>query len=405
DANSKAADSVLDDIEQLEKKLSECGMTDEDIASYVEILNAVKEDVTALKGENSNIFAANAFHDKVQEYYGNVAAFNDRLALYKESVDAATTLKEVESIIAEIEQDSENVESSYLKPVVSEYQKLENVATRLAQISEELEKCKSQLLPLSDEIDSSIETMIADRKANANELLQQALKVYGDYMSYYNGAGMEHYKQVSEKQDANSKAADSVLDDIEQLEKKLSECGMTDETIASYVETLNAVKEDVTALKGENGNIFVANSFHDKVQEYYGNVAAFNDRLALYKESVDAATTLKELDSIIAEIEQDTKNVESSCLLPVIDEYNGLVSIDTRLAQIGEELDKCESQLQSCSDEIDAIITEIVKVVGVESEYIIVYTLNGQPHSVKKDELMSLPKGLYIVNGKKVLIK
>lgn len=182
----------------------------------------------------------------------------------------------------------------------------------------------------------SSQQLLSEKREEALKTCESALKVYEEYMSYYDGNGMEHYKQVSEKQDANSKAADSVLDDIEQLEKKLSECGMTDEAIASYVETLNAVKEDVTALKGENGNIFVANSFHDKVQEYYGNVAVFNDRLALYKESVDAATTLKELDSIIAEIEQDTKNVEPSCLLPVIDEYNGLASIDTRLAQIGK---------------------------------------------------------------------
>ena len=247
--------------------------------------------------------------------------------------------------------------------------------------------------------------LLSEKREEALKTYESALKVYEEYMSYYDGEGMEHYKQTAESRDANSNTADSVLDDIEQLEKKLSGCGMADEDTASYAETLNAVKEDVTALKGENGNIFVANAFHDKVQEYYGNVAAFNDRLALYKESVDAATTLKELDSIIAEIEQDTKNVESSCLLPVIDEYNGLASIDTRLAQIGEELERCKSQLQSCSDEIDAIITGIVKVVDVESEYMIVYTLNGQPHSVKKNELMSLPKGIYIVNGKKVLIK
>ena len=405
EGNSNDADSALDDIEILEKKLSESGMAEEDTAFYTETLNAIKENVTTLKDENDKILADNSFHDKVLEYYENVAAFNGRLVQYKESVEAATMLKELDSLVAEIEKDAKNVESSYLQPVVTEYQKLEDIETRLVKIGEELETCKSQLQTCSDEIDSSIGTMIADKKANANEMLQQAMAVYEDYMSYYNGDGMEHYKQTAEKQESNSDEASSILGDIELLEKKLSESGMADEDIASYTETLNAINEIVNILKGENDNILADNSFHDKVLEYYENVVAFNDRLAQYKESAEAATTLKELDSIIAEIEKDAKNVESSYLQPIVSEYQKLEDIETRLVQIGEELKKCKAQIQGCSDEIDAIITEIATVVNTESEYIIVYTLNGLPYSVKKDELMSLPKGIYIVNGKKVLIK
>ena len=55
------------------------------------------------------------------------------------------------------------------------------------------------------------------------------------------------------------------------------------------------------------------------------------------------------------------------------------------------------------NDDVD--ITGIENIIATDTDDVTVYTLNGIKQTMKKNELKSLPKGIYIINGKKILIK
>lgn len=99
--------------------------------------------------------------------------------------------------------------------------------------------------------------------------------------------------------------------------------------------------------------------------------------------------------------------MKTSYLDPIVSEYNKLEPIAARLAEISKELEDCESQLPSLSDGDLSSGDDGTGIVNVlnEEEEIMVYTLSGMGQTMKKEDLKSLPKGTYIVNGKKVMLK
>lgn len=403
-SNDSVTMQIFTEIEQLENKISVSSMPDEDKVSYLAKLNEAKGNVSALKFENDSILSGNAFYNKVQQYYESVVAFHDRLPQYMERIETTATIDELKTLIAEIEQDAENVESSYLNPVVDAYQSLKETEPRLVQISEELEKCEVQIQLYVDEVDIVLARIaFMAKKTETEAACGQAMEIYQKYMSYYDGDGMLFYQQLTEGQSDNHGVAEGLLNEIEKLESDVSASGMTEETKVEYFTILNELKGSISALKIENDTILSGNAFYDRVQERYEDVAAYRDRVSQYLERIEAATVLDELNILLAEVEQDAKEIESSCLNPVISDYQGLEEIEPRLVQISEELEECEVQFQSCANEISDIITGIADIINAET--IVVYTMNGFKQTMQKNDLKSLPNGIYIINGKKYVVK
>lgn len=224
-------------------------------------------------------------------------------------------------------------------------------------------------------------------------------------MSYSEGEGMTFYQQLAEVQIGNSSAAIQILSDIELIKGKVIESEITDEEKETFLETLNKVKESTSTLKAENDGILAGNAFYEKVQANNEAVAAFHDRLAIYAERAENVTAIDELNTLKADIEQDTESFETACLTPVTGEYQALEPISPRLAEIAQELEECKAQLQAQADAIDAIITGISTIGNDENEDVIVYTLNGLKQTIKRKELNSLPNGIYIISGKKYVVK
>lgn len=404
--NQDKAGEILSDIEALEKKISESGLTNEAKTVYLTTVNDIKENVSLLAAENNATFESNQFYALVLNNYELVNAYYGRLIQYEERIESAKTNTDLAVIIAEIEQDANDIKTSYLNPVISEYEGLEKIDQRLVQIGEELEGYGIQFQSCSDEVNAAIfEILFSERKAEAIAAYQIATNIYDKYLFYYEGEGMAYYQQVTSKQTKNHVKAEEIISDVKELENKITESSLTNETKDSYFTILSDLKENILTLGTENDNILASNLFYDKVYEHFESISTYNGRLIQYNERIESATTIEELNTLIEEIEQDTEETEILYLNPIVSEYEGLEQIDQRLIQIGEELEDLEVQFLSFSDEVNDTITGIINIFNTDTKYIIVYTIDGKRLVMKKEDMKLLPKSVYIINGKKVIVR
>lgn len=254
-------------------------------------------------------------------------------------------------------------------------------------------------------VESDSEEEIAEKKNEAEAACKAAKAVYEQYMSYYEGDGKAFYQQVVEIATGNCIKNDEILTTIESLEKGITESGLTDEIKATYLKTLNDIKESTSVLATENNEATASNQFYDRVQKNFEFITAYQNRLVQYEERIGSAITVDELDALIAEIKKDADETKYSHLDPIASDYEDLEKIEQELIQINKELGDLEAQLQAVSDEVNAIVTSISSVTNSNTEMVIVYTIDGKSQTMKKSNLKSLPKGIYIVDGKKVVVK
>ena len=62
-------------------------------------------------------------------------------------------------------------------------------------------------------------------------------------------------------------------------------------------------------------------------------------------------------------------------------------------------------QVSSYAEMVDAAITSISGVLNADAETVMVYTISGRGQAMKKADIKLLPKGIYIVDGQKVVVK
>jgi len=229
------------------------------------------------------------------------------------------------------------------------------------------------------------------------------VSIYESYVYYYKGDGQSFYYTTISKQRDNDKVASDIQAEIERLTKQVSESSMSDAEKASYNSTLDEIDNAVYALKKENESGYYIN-FYDRVQKHYEPFSEYESRLANYKERIDAASTDEELDAIIVEIEADAASMKDYYLNPIIDDYNDMVIISERYSEIGEELSKYQLQLESVAKEIDSSVSGIEQITMSDGDVIVV-NLRGERLTIKSNQIKTLPKGIYIVNGRKCVVK
>lgn len=247
------------------------------------------------------------------------------------------------------------------------------------------------------------EEIISAERNQAEAAYNVAMDVYEQFMAYYKN-GMDSWGQIEEEWRRNDAKIEAIESDIETLLKSINESGMDDGDKVTYTKALNEMSNTVYVLSMQNKNAHASNNFQYTAEKTLGDINVYADRLAEYKERIEAAVTAEELDALIAEMTQDAENVKSSCLTPIVSDYEGLNPLMQELVQIGKELDALEQTFQSYVDAVNAAITNI-SGINADAEMVTVYTIDGKWQVLKKNELYLLPRGLYIINGKKHVVK
>ena len=243
----------------------------------------------------------------------------------------------------------------------------------------------------------------SSKRDEAISIYNDGVSVYESYVYYYKGEPCFTYDETIGKQNDNDKVATDILYDIDKAIDYVSEASLWDEEKASYLETLKYMYKDVYALKKENESGYYI-EFKNHVEKYYDPFSEYNSRLAQYKERIDAAATNDDLDAVISEIETDAANMKDYYLNPIIEDYNAMLVISQRYTEIGEELSKYQLKLNEITKEIDSVISGVGNVVISTNNNVIVVNLRGERLTVKSSQIKTLPKGIYIVNGRKYVV-
>lgn len=244
---------------------------------------------------------------------------------------------------------------------------------------------------------------VSEKRALALKSYQDGTSIYDSYFYYYKGDGQKAYQTAISKQNDNNKMADDIWYDIGKLKDYVSESNISDDEKTVYQLMLDDMYKDVYVLKKENESGYYIN-FNYRVEKNYEPFSDYYNRLAQYKERIDAATTNEEFDAVIAEIDADAAGMKDYYLNPIVDDYNEMVRISQRFTEIGEELSKYQLKLNGIAKEIESLVSAIENVVMSDSDVIVV-NLRGERMTMKSIQTKALPKGIYIINGKKHVLK
>ena len=404
-SNIKNAKYGLSVIDSLKTAISESVLSEESKQSYKETLDGIGNEINALLVRNNQHELS--FNDVVCEHLDIFNAYNERLTQCKEQIEAATTNDELEAVIATINADIKDMQDNHLKPIENSYADMLEIIPILAEVGDELKSCIERIGTLKTEIDTAIDeanNSLAEKIAEAEEAYKKAMDVYTHYQFYYKDGGMQFYNQVLGEQADNDDMAYGILKEIDILKQTVLDSSLSEEEKKSFNNMLYDMEKAVLELKWENEvGYYIA--FYDRVMKHYDYIIAYYERLFQYKERIDAATTNDELDAVIAEMNQDAEEMYKNYIEPITIDYNTLWQIESRIHQIGVELETYKKKLQNVSAEINEHITSGIETIASTDGSIIAYTLKGERLIIKASQVKSLPKGIYIINGKKYNVK
>ena len=405
--NVRNANYGLSVIDSLKNSISESALSEESKQSNKETLDRIGNEINTLLVRNNQHELS--LIDVVNEHLDMFNAYNERLAQYKEQIETATTNDELETVICIINADIKDMQDNHLKPIEDNYTEMLEFIPTLTEVEDGLKSCLERIDELKTEIGTKIDEAnesLAEKKEEVQSAYQKANSLYQSYLFYYDGGGMEFYNQVLEEQAYNDKMAADILYDIDVLYKRIADSSLSDEEKTSYDKLLEEIENTVYGLRKENdGFNYTLSTFIETLQEQSDAMNSYYERLTQYKERIDAASTKDELDAVMVEMNQDRADTEENFVKTVVESYHEVVIAEGQIYQIGLKLATYKQQLKEITEEVERLITSGIKTVIMSDGDVIVVNLRGERMAIKSTQIKTLPKGIYIINGKKHVLK
>ena len=382
--------------------------------------NRGKDELLMLAEENSHILEAYPFYSSVLNHTKDIAAYYDKLKEYKERIEMAVSAEDLSILIEEIKKAMASIESSYLVPIEKEYQAFDQTERRLEDIAWEMDYPQERLNDLLSYWNDHVKELFADR---IKELYTKAKALYESYLFYCEGEGWEYYQKLVGKQMDNEMLAQSVkalLEDnraraVKYTYEKLSSQYSEEDIAAWFAGNIDneckMINDSIWSLVKENDAILEPYQIFSSVPNHAKDIAAGYNKLLQYKERFDTATSAEEISALIEEVRKDMEIIESSYLIPIQKEYQSLAQTEERLMQIEDSLMELGRRLRDLFyywiDRIDGMVpTGIEDSINTDADdEVTVYDMKGVARIMKGSNVKNLPKGIYIINGKKVYMQ
>ena len=390
--NSKVARVLLDDIYSVKKEVSFSNMSTEDKASFNKTLDELYYFVSNLEKENEKNEPPKGFH---ADYYEYISAYYERLNQYKERIDAAQTNAELDAIISEMNADANQTETEIRK----DYDELINIESVIVRISRDLAALRAQLETIIVEID-------------AIEFLQKkedAIAIYNDGIAFCNGfvdfdANIRKTDEtIREQQSYNHKIGSEIDGIISEMKKMIKESEIDAEKKSYFLNVLDSVdnaKDGYIKWTNEHDSFYLIRDLDNAKIDF----ANYSERLEDYKNKIESATSVADIEAVIEQMNNDKSNMESEYLIPLQTEYNYMLQFMESCKKYEAELLKLHQRLKGLKSEFDNMASGIEQVLLSDSDVIVV-SLRGERMIMKSSQIRALPKGIYIINGKKFVVK
>ena len=403
--NNKVADDIFTDIERLRKQISDSSMSDDEKASYNKTLDEIDNAIYALKKENESGYYIN-FNYSVEKYCIPFIDYYSRLEQYKERIDAATTNDELDAIIAEIDDVAAGMKDYYLNPIIDDYNEMVRISQRFTEIGDELKPLNARLNELTTEIETAIAAeLLAQKKEEALAVYNVGLKLCGSFSDVeYNGRKANEAIQEQHEY-YNEKYYSDIRWQISELRKMVEESEIETEKKNYFLNVLDSVEHAADVyIKCSTSAAYGYNFIVEYLDYAKDEFTKYSKRLEGYKNSIESATSIADVEAVVDLMNSDKSNMES--MLNQLREYynNYMLPNMEDCKRYGAELLKLLQRLKDLKLEFDNLTSGIEQVLMSDDEVIVV-NLRGERMKMKSNQINTLPKGIYIVNGRKYMVK
>lgn len=241
-----------------------------------------------------------------------------------------------------------------------------------------------------------------EKKAEAIAKYNEGLSLYNSFVEL-NSKVRSAYDQLIYQQKYNLKLGDEIEREISELKGDIEAFDFDAEHKAYFLNVLDSIdKKSYVYVKWTYGHgyDYLISEF-DNTKNAFEN---FIERLEEYKNSIVSATTNSELEAITEQIGIDNSNIEAICQSSWEIDYNSMLQFIDVCKGYEAELLKLLQRLKDLKTELSNTTSGIDTIVSTDADMVI-YTLIGERLPIKANQIKSLPKGIYIINGKKILIQ
>lgn len=243
---------------------------------------------------------------------------------------------------------------------------------------------------------------ITEEKAEAIAKYNEGLSLYNSFVEL-NSKVRSAYDQLTNQQKYNLKLGDEIEREISELKGDIEAFDFDAGLKAYFLNVLDSVDNESYAYAKctyEYGYDYLISEL-DNVQNTFDN---YIKRLEEYKRSIESATTNSELEAITEQIGIDNSNIEAICQSSWEIDYNSMLQFIDVCKGYEAELLKLLQRLKDLKTELANTTSGIDTIVSTDAD-MVAYTLIGKRLPIKVNQIKSLPKGIYIINGKKILIQ
>lgn len=243
---------------------------------------------------------------------------------------------------------------------------------------------------------------ITEKKAEAIAKYNEGLSLYNSFVEL-NSKVRSAYDQLTNQQKYNLKLGDEIEREISELKGDIEAFDFDAGLKAYFLNVLDSVDNESYAYAKctyEYGYDYLISEL-DNVQNTFDN---YIKRLEEYKRSIESAATNSELEAITEQIGIDNSNIEAIYQSSWEIDYNSMLQFIDVCKGYEAELLKLLQRLKDLKTELANTTSGIDTIVSTDAD-MVVYTLIGERLPIKANQIKSLPKGIYIINGKKILIQ
>lgn len=247
-----------------------------------------------------------------------------------------------------------------------------------------------------------INESITEKKAEAIAKYNEGLSLYNSFVEL-NSKVRSAYDQLINQQKYNLKLGDEIEREISELKGDIEAFDFAAEHKAYFLNVLDSIdKKSYAYVKWTYGyNYDYLISEFDNTKNAFEN---FIERLAEYKRSIESATTNSELATITEQMSIDISNTEAIYQSSWEIDYNSMLQFIDVCKGYEAELLKLLQRLKDLKTELANTTSGIDTIVSTDAD-MVVYTLIGERLTINANQIKSLPKGIHIINGKKILIQ
>lgn len=243
---------------------------------------------------------------------------------------------------------------------------------------------------------------ITEKKSKAIVKYNEGIALYNNYMEFDSNV-RSAYDKLRNQQDYNRKLGDEIDWGIYELKGKVEASDFDAELKAYFLNVLDSidnVKYGYIKWTYEYGYDYLISELNNAKKGF----ESYAERLETYKSSIESATTNAELEAIIEQMGIDNSNMGAEYRSYWETDYNSLQQFIDSCEGYEAELLKLLQRLKDLKTEFDNITSGIETIASTNGN-IIVYTLKGERMTIKSTQIKTLPKGIYIVNGKKYIVR